>query len=122
QRASPIDVAHGTFCEGFRAISFMETLMRPSLPVGNPDHSSQQPRYGYLSPKQAAKFTSISVQELERLRRVGRGPDFCAVAPRLIRYPVEELCRWLNSYRVSNTAQAFSQRRAAERGREVARG
>ena len=71
--------------------------MRPSVSVygpGNPaeQHPSQKPRYGYLTPKQAAEFTNISVQELERRRREGGGPKFCPVGSRLVRYPVDELC------------------------------
>jgi hypothetical protein len=44
--------------------------------------------HGYLTPKQAAEFTNISVHELERLRRERRGPRFNLVSSRLIRYSV----------------------------------
>lgn len=85
--------------------------MLPSVSVSGPGVPAEQPtipvaRLGYLSPKDAAKFLSVSHQELERLRRVGGGPDFRVPSPRLIRYSVEDLCKWMDESRVSNTAQA----------------
>jgi hypothetical protein len=77
------------------------------------------PRLGYLTPKQAAEFTNISHQELERLRRAGGGPDFCPVGPRLIRYAVEDLCAWLDAAKVNNNSQAYE--RGLSAGRAVAR-
>lgn len=73
------------------------------------------PRLGYLTPKQAAEFTNISIQELERLRRVGGGPGFSAISGRLIRYSVEELCRWIDSFKVNNASEAFERRKEVSR-------
>ena len=98
--------------------------MRPSVSVPGPGVPAEQPavpvaRLGYLTPRQAAEFTNISYQELERLRRVGGGPRFAVVSSRLVRYPVDELCKWLDSFVVANASEAYERDRAA--GREVAR-
>ena len=92
-------------------------MASPIVASGNP---AGQPlvlsRFGYLTPKSAAEFTGISYQELERLRREGGGPRFCFAGSRLIRYAVEDLCGWLGSFKVSNTAEAA----ALAKSREVA--
>lgn len=92
--------------------------MRPSVvPPGNPaEHPAAKPRFGYLTPKQAAEFVNLSKPELERLRRVGGGPKFCHVTSRTIRYPVEELCAWLDSFLVNNTSEAAERERLAAQG------
>jgi hypothetical protein len=74
------------------------------------------PSLGYLTPKDAAKFTGISRQELERLRRAGGGPRFCFVSSRLIRYAVADLCAWLDSFKVSNSSEAIERERVAAAG------
>ena len=87
-------------------------------PPGAPaeQHPTAVPRYGYLTPKLAADFTGISLQELERLRREGGGPPFCRVSSRLVRYKVEDVCDWLDSFKVSNTSEAYERDRAARQG------
>lgn len=91
-----------------RASSFTAAESAATVPT-------PQPRLGYLTPKQAAEFTNISWQELERLRRVGGGPRFSYVSARLIRYSVEDLCQWLASFAVANNSEAY------ERSKGVAR-
>ena len=61
-------------------------------PSANYEGKAVNPRYGYLTPKLAADFTGISLQELERLRREGGGPPFCRVSSRLVRYKVADVC------------------------------
>ena len=82
----------------------MPSVLAPGHPAEQ--HPSAQARFGYLTPKQAAGFTNISVQELERLRRVGGGPRFCVPSGRLVRYAVLDLCDWLDSFKVGNTSEA----------------
>ncbi len=59
---------------------------------------------GYLSPIEAARYLSISVKQLEHLRRRGGGPRFCKVG-RLCRYPVPELDHWMHDHLVGATCQ-----------------
>ena len=75
---------------------------RPPGPVAEPPIV---PRY--LSPRQAALYTSIAVKTLEGLRRSGNGPAF-SVAGRSILYAVTDLDAYLASRRVTNTAQAVA--------------
>ena len=94
----------------------MPSVSAPAASVEQ--HPAALPRYGYLTPKLAADFTSISVQELERLRREGGGPPFYRPpnSPRLVRYKVEDICAWMDSFKVSNTAEAHERDRAARQG------
>ena len=99
--------------------------MQPSVSVSGLGVPAEQPavpvaRLGYLSPKDAAAFTGISYQELERLRSAGGGPPFCRVSTRLVRYAVQDLCDWLDSFKVNNLSEAYERDRLARQG--VARG
>jgi len=60
---------------------------------------------GYLSPKGAATFLSISTKELERLRRVGGGPRYAKLGRRTVRYAVPDLHAWMQVRMVNNTAE-----------------
>ena len=61
----------------------------------------------YLTPQQAALYTSIAVKTLESLRRSGAGPAF-SVAGRSVLYAVADLDAYLAARRVTNTAQAVA--------------
>jgi len=80
---------------------------QPSIPVA---------RLGYLTPREASAFTGISIQELERRRREEDKPKFCYVGPRMIRYSVADLCDWLDSFKVSNTAEGMELHRKLAEG------
>lgn len=64
------------------------------------------PQVGYLSPTEASRYLSISVKELERLRRVGGGPRYAKIGRKLVRYPIGELDAWIAEHLVSNTAES----------------
>ena len=61
---------------------------------------------GCLTPAEASRYLSVSVKELERLRRVGGGPRYAKFGRKLVRYPVPELEAWIAEHVVSNTAEA----------------
>ena len=65
---------------------------------------SEQIPVGYLTPREAAQYTSISVKQLENMRRRGDGPRYCKVG-RLCRYPRAELDRWMGRHLIANTAE-----------------
>jgi len=65
---------------------------------------------GWLSPKEASRYLSVSLNALERMRRVGGGPPFAKLGRRTVRYRVPDLDAWMASRVVANTAEA------AERG------
>ena len=91
--------------------------MRTLSPVAG-DSAAQcltPPQVGYLSPKEAALFLSVSVKELERLRYAGGGPRYVKLGKRTVRYAIPELHAWMQSRTVSNTAEAAAQKGA---GRE----
>lgn len=65
-----------------------------------------------LSERAAARFLSISVRSLQRLREVGSGPAYYQVSagtrkPR-VAYSPEELARWLESRRRTSTSESGS--------------
>lgn len=62
--------------------------MRTSVTTLNPCPPNVA-RPGYLTPKQAADYTSLSVDYLERLRRTGEGPTPIKIGHRTVRYRVE---------------------------------
>lgn len=70
-------------------------------PVAPPEHFT-----GYLSPESAGRFLSISVKELERLRREGGGPLFVKLGRRTVRYAVIDLRTWADQFKYANTAEA----------------
>lgn len=48
-----------------------------------------------ISPKKAALYLGVSVRTLEEWRKKKIGPAFVKLGPKLIRYEVEELDRFL---------------------------
>ena len=64
----------------------------------------EQPAGGYLSPREAAEYLSISVKQLEHLRRRGGGARYAKFA-RMVRYPKAELDRWMDDHLVGATCQ-----------------
>lgn len=61
---------------------------------------------GCLTPAEASRYLSVSIKELERLRRCGGGPRYAKLGRKLVRYPVPELDAWVARHVVSNTAEA----------------
>ena len=57
----------------------------------------------FLAPQEAADYLGINFRTLERWRLEGSGPAFCKL-PRLVRYDVSELDRWMQSRRRSSTS------------------
>jgi predicted DNA-binding transcriptional regulator AlpA len=60
----------------------------------------------YLSPKEAARFLSLSESVLERYRTNGGGPVFHKLGRRTVRYSTVDLRAWMDQFRCGNTAQA----------------
>jgi len=73
-----------------------------------PDHVGR----GLLTTKEAAYWLNISAKEMERMRREGRGPRPAKLGHKIVRYPIEELQKWVAGRMVSNTAEgrALNQR------------
>ncbi|MEQ8769222.1 MAG: helix-turn-helix domain-containing protein [Phycisphaerales bacterium] len=69
-------------------------------------HDNEDQTTGCLTPPEASRYLSVSVKELERLRRVGGGPRYAKLGRKLVRYPVAELDAWVSEHVVSNTAEA----------------
>jgi hypothetical protein len=65
----------------------------------------------YLTPKEAARYTSIAVKTLEYYRRVGLGPRFIT-AGRSILYDIADLDGYMAARKVNNTAQAVDMQKA----------
>ena len=59
---------------------------------------------GYLAPREAASYLSISSKQLEHYRRRGGGPRYAKFA-RMVRYPRAELDRWMSEHLVAATCQ-----------------
>ena len=76
----------------------------------HPDTIESKSETGWLSPREAGGYLSISTNALERMRRCGGGPRFAKLGRRTVRYRVEDLDAWMAARVVANTAEA------AERG------
>ena len=48
-----------------------------------------------LTPQEVAKILRVSIDALAQLRHRGRGPKFVKLGERRVRYPEDELLRWL---------------------------
>jgi predicted DNA-binding transcriptional regulator AlpA len=49
----------------------------------------------WLNEKEVARMTSISVQTLRNWRHKGEGPRYDKPSPRVVRYPLEEVQRFM---------------------------
>lgn len=69
----------------------------PVAPAQRPvrSASSTHPRRQWLTPAEAALYLNVAALTLYRWRREGTGPAFCQPAPRIVRYAIDELHRWL---------------------------
>lgn len=74
---------------------------KQSVVPENPDHVGR----GLLNTKEAAHWLGISAKEMQRMRREGRGPRAAKLGHRIVRYPIDELTRWVAERMVSNTAE-----------------
>jgi len=51
----------------------------------------------YLTEKEVAKFTSISIQTLRNWRHRGQGPKYHKPTPRVVRYRLDDVERFMES-------------------------
>lgn len=58
-----------------------------------------------LTTREAAAYVRLGKPTLERFRLTGKGPQFCRLAGRAIRYRKADLDEWLVSRLVRSTSQ-----------------
>ena len=51
----------------------------------------------WLTPEEAATYTKLTLRGLEQMRGQKRGPRYVKPGPRIVRYHIGELDRWLRS-------------------------
>jgi hypothetical protein len=99
-----------TFTDNCRASSLSD-VTGPS-PAPTPPPVSRPTTAEFLTPKEAARFLSVSRKQLETWRRTGTGPAFSKLGRRIVRYSVIDLRSWAERCRVTNTAQGHALRLA----------
>ncbi|MFV3131123.1 helix-turn-helix transcriptional regulator [Niveispirillum sp. KHB5.9] len=57
-----------------------------------------------MTPAEVASLLDVSKKTLERWRMTGKGPKFCRVSKKTIRYPADLLATYLTAHTVSSTA------------------
>lgn len=67
----------------------------------------------YLTTPEAAKYLSVSIQFLEISRHKGAGPKYVKLS-RMVRYPREELDRFMREHTRSNTCERPNRDKASE--------
>lgn len=65
----------------------------------------QAPTNTYLSTKEVADLTGVSVRHLERLRIEGGGPRYIRVHARCIRYDPADVVAWINERKFAHTSE-----------------
>ena len=70
---------------------------------GNRDQATHGPDPLY-DEGQTAKYLGISVRTLRNWRWSGKGPEYCALSGRLIRYELSQVQAWVQSKRRTSTS------------------
>jgi len=54
----------------------------------------------YINEREVSRITGLALQTLRNYRSKGTGPAYCKIG-RSVRYPLTDLIRWLESFRVN---------------------
>lgn len=67
--------------------------------TGDANHSGRRypvpARPAMLTPRELAKQLNVTVQDLSRLRREGKGPAYVRITKRTVRYLSAEVAEWI---------------------------
>lgn len=60
----------------------------------------------YYSPKELSALLGISTSLLNKLRLTGKGPKYIKVSYRVLRYPMIEVAKYIETYKRRSTSES----------------